>query len=175
MTQISNFQGFTFKRADLSEAETIWSIFQQAIEKRKLEGSDQWQDGYPNLQVIKNDIEKGVGYIALDGTNEIVGYLALIFELESAYEDIKDQWLQDIPYAVVHRIAVSQTKYYKGLASWMLQQTEPICREKSYRSLRADTNFDNIGMLRVFEKLGFIYCGEALVRGLPRKAFEKLL
>lgn len=175
MDQNLNFQSFDIKKAEPSQAETIWSIFQQAIEKRKTEGSDQWQDGYPNLQVIKEDIEKGFGYVALNESKEIVGYLALIFEIESAYEAIKEQWLKDIPYGVIHRIAVSQTNYYKGLASWMLQAVEPICRENSYFSLRADTNYDNIGMLRVFEKMGYIYCGEAIVRGYPRKAFEKLL
>jgi len=175
MNQNLNFQSFDIKKAELSQAETIWSIFQQAIEKRKTEGSDQWQDGYPNLQVIKNDIEKGFGYVALNDEKEIVGYLALIFEIEPAYESIKEQWLKDIPYAVIHRIAVSQTNYYKGLASWMLQAIEPISRANSYLSIRADTNYDNIGMLRVFDKMGYTYCGEAIVRGNLRKAFEKLL
>ena len=30
-------------------------------------------------------------------------------------------------------------------------------------------------MLKILEKLGYTYCGEIVVRGTPRKAFEKLL
>jgi hypothetical protein len=32
--------------------------FQQAIARRKADGSNQWQDGYPNPEVILNDITK---------------------------------------------------------------------------------------------------------------------
>jgi hypothetical protein len=30
----------------------IWIILQQAIARRKADGSNQWQDGYPNPEVI---------------------------------------------------------------------------------------------------------------------------
>ncbi|KKO92947.1 GCN5 family acetyltransferase, partial [Sphingobacterium sp. Ag1] len=42
-------------------------------------------------------------------------------------------------------------------------------------SIKVDTNFDNGGMLHVFEKFGYHYSGEVHFRGASRKAFEKLL
>jgi len=44
------------RKALPSEAEIIWNILQQAIERRRKDGSRQWQDGYPNLEVVKMDI-----------------------------------------------------------------------------------------------------------------------
>jgi hypothetical protein len=35
-----------------------FDILQQAIARRKADGSNQWQDGYPNPEVILNDITK---------------------------------------------------------------------------------------------------------------------
>jgi len=59
------FSGFIFRKAEKHEAERIWGIMQEAIDKRKEEGSSQWQDGYPNLEVVKQDIERGYGFIHL--------------------------------------------------------------------------------------------------------------
>ena len=42
-------------------------------------------------------------------------------------------------------------------------------------SIKADTNFDNLAMISIFEKIGYTFCGEVYFRGSPRKAFEKTL
>ena len=54
-----------FRKAFPSDASRIWEILQQAILKRKEEGSNQWQDGYPNSEVIKKDISKEIGYVLI--------------------------------------------------------------------------------------------------------------
>ncbi len=172
---LEQFSGYTFRKAEPHEATAIWSIIQEAIAKRKEEGSSQWQDGYPNLDVVKLDIEKGQGYVSLNEAGELTGYLALIYDGEPAYEAIADQWLTNRPFSVVHRIAVSQEKYVKGQATWMLEEAEKESLKNGFLSLKVDTNFDNVGMLRVLEKLGYVYCGEVYFRGSERKAFEKKL
>ena len=48
-------------------------IIQQAIQRRKEEGSNQWQDGYPNPEVIQNDLDNGHGFVLTDG-NTVIGY-----------------------------------------------------------------------------------------------------
>ena len=42
----------SLRKANYEDTTRIWEILQQAIEKRKEEGSDQWQDGYPNMDVM---------------------------------------------------------------------------------------------------------------------------
>jgi len=58
---------YTFRKAEISETAPIWKLLQQAILRRKNDGSNQWQDGYPNLNVVKNDIEKGYGFVLIEG------------------------------------------------------------------------------------------------------------
>jgi len=60
---------YYFRKAELSEIASIWEILQQAIQRRKEDGSQQWQDGYPNPEVIQKDIEKGEGFVLADGEN----------------------------------------------------------------------------------------------------------
>ena len=42
-------------------------------------------------------------------------------------------------------------------------------------SIRVDTNYDNIPMLKLLAALEYQYCGEVYFRGSARKAFEKVL
>lgn len=57
----------------------------------------------------------------------------------------------------------------------MMRKTEEIVRDKKIYSVKVDTHHDNIGMLRVFDKLGYVYCGTVYFRGSARRAYEKVL
>lgn len=164
-----------FRKAVEQDLENVWQIFQEAIFKRKQGGSIQWQDGYPNSDSILQDIQSGNGYVALSNEGVVVGYTALIFDIEPAYEIIKGEWKSNQPYAVIHRLAVSQSNPIKGLGTFIMQKSEEISVDKDVFSLRADTNFDNLSMLKIFEKLGYSYCGLVYFRGGECRAFEKLL
>ncbi|WP_337966892.1 GNAT family N-acetyltransferase [uncultured Flavobacterium sp.] len=162
------------RKADISEVSVIWTIIQDAIEQRRQEGSSQWQDGYPNELSITNDIKNGYGYV-LTENETILCYSAIIFDKEPAYEDIEGKWLTNGDYGVVHRVAVSKLAKGKGIATKLFKNIEGLCLEKNIHSIKVDTNFDNIPMLKILDKLDYTYCGEVYFRGAARKAFEKKL
>jgi GNAT superfamily N-acetyltransferase len=165
---------YHFRKATQEDIAQIWTILYQAILRRKADGSEQWQDGYPNMDVIKNDINKGVGFVLLEG-DTIIGYYAIIVNDEPVYEKIEGRWLTQDDFVVVHRLAVSEKYLGKGFATKICKWIEEYAISINIKSIKADTNFDNIAMLRIFEKLGYIYCGEVYFRGQQRKAFEKVL
>ncbi|MFC2271557.1 MAG: GNAT family N-acetyltransferase [Capnocytophaga ochracea] len=167
-------ENVTLRIAMPQDTPAIWAILSAAIERRKADGSNQWQDGYPNEEVIANDIAHQYGYVLTEG-DEILGYVALLINNEPAYEAIKGKWLINADFMVFHRVAISPDHLGRGLAKFLLQKIEEIAHNKGIPSLRADTNFDNAPMLHLFEKLGYKYCGEVTFRGTPRKAFEKKL
>lgn len=165
---------YTFRQAGAGDIPQVWEILEQAIQRRKEDGSSQWQDGYPNLSVVKSDIEKGVGYVLADG-DAITGYCAVMINDEPEYAKLKGNWLTNGDFVVYHRVAIAGHYLGRGLAQRMIQHVEDFALEHNIYSVKADTNFDNAGMLRIFEKLGYTYCGEVMLRGAPRKAFEKVL
>lgn len=165
---------YSFRRAQADDASPIWEILSDAIQRRKEDGSQQWQDGYPNPAVVKADIEKGNGYVLVDG-EIIAGYCAVMINDEPEYAKIKGEWLTDGDFVVYHRVAVGENYLGKGLAQKMLLHIEDFARKHNIQSVKADTNFDNAGMRYIFEKLGYSYCGEVTFRETPRKAFEKVL
>jgi GNAT superfamily N-acetyltransferase len=165
---------YHFRKAEISEIPQIWDILQLAIVRRKEEGSDQWQDGYPNPEVVQKDIEKGAGFVLTEGET-IVGYCAVLINDEPEYAKIEGKWITNDDFVVFHRVAISEKYLGKGCAKKMIDSIEDFAIQNNIYSVKADTNFDNIAMMKVFEKLGYTFCGNVYFRGGKRKAYEKVL
>lgn len=165
---------YAFRKAEIADLHPIWGILQQAIIRRKEDGSDQWQDGYPNPDVIRKDVERGAGFVLTD-KNTIIGYVAVLVNDEPEYAKIEGEWLTNGDFVVAHRIAVSENYAGKGLAKRILGFVEDFAVSNHINSIKADTNFDNIAMMKTFEKLGYVYCGEVYFRGSARRAYENVL
>ena len=162
------------RKAVLADVERIEQIILQAKERMRLRGSRQWQDGYPAVGNIVDDIEKEYGYV-LCHDNNVIAYAAIIFDGEQAYNSIAGNWLSDQRYVVVHRLAVADEMTQRGIAGLFLKKTEELSCRNNVFSFRIDTNFDNLYMLKILKKSGFTYCGEVLYESGVRMAFEKML
>jgi ribosomal protein S18 acetylase RimI-like enzyme len=163
-----------FRKAIDADLPQIWEILQQAIQRRKKEGSNQWQDGYPNPDVIQNDLKNGYGFVLAQG-DLILGYTAILINDEPEYDKIEGKWITNDDFVVFHRVAISENQLGKGYAKKMMLSIEEFALAKNIYSIKADTNHDNEPMKSLFEKLGYIYCGQVYFRGSPRKAFEKVI
>ncbi|MDR0541054.1 MAG: GNAT family N-acetyltransferase [Dysgonamonadaceae bacterium] len=162
------------RKAETTDVVRIWQIILQAKEQMRLRNSRQWQDGYPAVENIIHDIANGYGYV-LFVHNEVIAYAAVIFTGEPAYEHIQGQWLSEQPYVVVHRLAVADERKRQGVATLFMQKIAELSRRKGVYSFRADTNFDNLYMQKIFAKSGFVYCGEVLYDKNRRMAYEKII
>lgn len=171
MTQNNTIE---FRKAEISDKDIIWEIIQQSIERRRIDGSKQWQNGYPNEQTVESDIAKNFGFV-LTVNDEIAVYVALIFNDEPAYSTIDGAWLTNGEFVVIHRVAVSEKFAGQGLAKKLFDVIEDYVKSQNVHSIKVDTNFDNYAMLKILENKGYIYCGEVLLNSGMRKAFERVL
>lgn len=167
-----------FRLANKSDVEEILNIIQEGQKFFKENGIDQWQNGYPNRETVLNDIDNVESYVLIDDENIIEGVCVISFREEITYNKIYDgEWIGgDIPYGVVHRIAVRSSLKKKGFGSIMFKEAERICRERKITSLRVDTHEDNKPMQGLVKKNGFTYCGVIYLRdGAKRIGFEKFV
>lgn len=162
------------RKAHQEERSVIWNILQQAIQQRKSDGSDQWQNGYPNEETVQDDLNKDFAYVLVDH-NHVIAYAAIIFGIEPAYNDIKGKWLTNGDYVAVHRVATANEVKGKGVATTLFTLIEELCLSRNIFSIKIDTNFDNAPMLRIMDKLNYTHCGEIFFGGAPRMAYEKVL
>ena len=164
-----------FRKAAASDIEGIIKIIKQAQDYFKENGVNQWQNNYPNIETIKQDIKNGYGYV-LEDNGEIIGTVAVSFDGEKTYDVIYDgEWLSNGEYAVIHRMAVSNSHKGKGLSSMIMKYIEEICLDRNVHSIKIDTHDGNISMQRVIKKNDFKYCGIIYVDDKSRRlAFEKV-
>ncbi len=114
---------YQFRKAKNSEATQIWNILQSAIKRRKVEGSNQWQDGYPNMEVVIKDIDSGEGFVLTENDN-IIGYTAVLINNEPEYLNIEGKWLTNEDFVVFHRVAISEKYLRKGIDHAMSEDSK---------------------------------------------------
>lgn len=128
---------------------------------------EQWTNGNPRQELFETDIRNGNSYVCVDADGMVKGTFAFIRGIEPTYLKIYGgSWLNDAPYAVIHRIAGTADSH--GLADacldWCYQQLP---------NLRIDTHRDNKIMQHILLKHGFSYCGIIyLADGSERLAYQ---
>lgn len=101
---------------DLDEIMLLLSQARAAIARL---GIDQWQDGYPEREQIRADIEAGAG-VAFVREGRVAGYMALQTAPEPVYARIDGAWRCAGPYLTVHRMAIADGFRGGGLSVEML-------------------------------------------------------
>lgn len=165
-----------FRKAVESDMDGIMNIFRQAQAFLRENGVNQWQNGYPNPDTIRDDLENHYGYVLAE-EDKVLGTAAVSFDGEKTYQCIhQGQWISRHDYAVIHRMAVDNQCRGKGLSSIMIKNIEEICLKKGVHSIRVDTHRGNLPMQKVMKKNGFAYCGLIYLEdNSERMAFEKIL
>ncbi len=137
---------------------------------------DQWQDGYPTQEIISSDILCRNNYI-VEYNGIVVANFVLSFDGEPTYREIKGKgWLNENPYAVIHRIAVADECRRKGIAREILHYAEEVCAERNIKDIRIDTHRDNAAMRSLLKKMGYTHCGRiTLESGAYREAYQKIV
>lgn len=136
--------------ADLPRLQEIYEIARRFMATTG--NPNQWTDGYPIDELLLDDIRQGDSFVWLS-EDRIVGSFVLRSGDDPTYTKIYDgAWLNDEPYATIHRIASSGE--VKGLFAKTIEYALT-----QYEHLRIDTHRDNRVMQHVIEKAGFSYCG----------------
>lgn len=137
---------------------------------------DQWQDGFPNAEIITKDIENGNAHLVVHN-GKVVGFGVLIFGKEPTYEKIyKGKWQSSDPYATIHRVVVHRDHKGKGISRFLFAHFEMQCILNDTSWIRIDTHEKNTPMNRLIAGTGFIRSGAIYVRPkAERTVFEKKL
>lgn len=130
---------------------------------------NQWNENYPSLEIIQNDIDRQQCYV-VEQNNHIVATFVLAKGTDPTYQHIEQgKWLNnELPYATIHRIASDYGVKHIGrfIINWCQTQIE---------NLRADTHRDNLVMQHLLATTGFKYCGIIYVaNGTERLAYQWL-
>ena len=165
-----------FEKAASCRIDSIMPLFDSARLYMAEHNIPQWQDGYPQRELIENDVENGNGYVLLH-KGRVVGYSTLFFGNDLTYSYIENgKWRNDRPYVTMHRVAVADDCKGMGLMGKFVSSFADMAKAQGIFDLRGDTHEINRSMRRAFEKNGFEYCGVIyLENGEPRVAYHKII
>lgn len=155
------------RQAKLEEINEILEVFEAAKKIMRENGNfAQWNDGYPSRELLTEDIGQGYLFV-VEIEEKIEAVFALIEGEDPTYIKIDGDWINDYPYATIHRVASRGRK--KGILSKIFEYSNEV-----YSNLKIDTHEDNLIMQHLVKKFGFIYCGIIYVAdGSPRLAYQK--
>src|SRR5690625_280736 len=126
----------------------------------------QCEAGYPADEVILEDIRQKAAHVCVDDKGNIIGVLSVFTDPDPTYKNIEGAWLNDKPYATIHRIATNGQ--VKGTGQYCIEWVQ-----NQYDNVRIDTHENNEQMKYIVKKLGFEYCGVIyLANGDARNAYQ---
>lgn len=155
------------RKASIQDIDILVQIYEDAKKFMHTHGNpNQWNNGHPNREDLLADIDEDTLYV-LEEDGQIQACFKFYIGEDPTYQYIDHgQWLNDLPYGVIHRVATRRLK--KGMGTKILD----ACK-KFHPNLKIDTHADNIYMQRLLEKNNFKYVGQIyLENGDPRRAYQ---
>lgn len=168
-TQILFRPAIAIRQSVMEDLPSIMKTYDTARQfMRKNGNAKQWINGYPQEDLICQDIESGHSYVCIKD-DQVLGTFFFMSGEDPCYNRIDNgHWSSDKPYAVVHRIASS------GQVHGILKKCLDYCSQTA-DYLRIDTHRDNIPMQSALKKYGFRECGVVYMEdGTERIAFDRL-
>ena len=169
------------RKAEENDLEDVLLITRQARNYLKKHRVDQWQDGYPEEQHFRVDMERGDLYVLTYG-GKACAYFSLSSRPEKTYDSLTDgKWSQpDDTYCVLHRCAVAAEFRGSGLSREMMKKVEELALSEGINVLRADTHKKNKAMQALLRDCGFSFRGNINVivgegHDARRQAFDKII
>ena len=158
------------RNADFEDLPMIFEIYESARRFMAEAGNPlQWGKTNPPRERTEEDVRDRKLYV-VESEGELLAVFYYNFADDPTYKVIYDgNWLNDLPYGVIHRIAVSDKARGKGVSGFCFDFALEDCK-----NLRIDTHKDNVPMQRALVKHGFTKCGIIhLANGDERIAYQK--
>ena len=163
------------RKAKINELDEIMKMYASCVDGMQKANIDQWDSTYPNRKIISEDIRNKSFYIFLIN-DKIIGGINIDKIQDKTYLDI--EWKdKSNKFLVVHRLAVRQEFWKKGIGNKLMIFAESLVKEKKLNSIRLDTYSSNPIAINFYLNLGYIKKGEIFLK--PNKneyyCFEKLI
>lgn len=151
----------------------VLKLLTDCLAAMRAAGIEQWDEVYPNVGVIENDIAAGALHIHTEA-GRITACITIDTTLDPLWQSL-DWSPHGTPAGAVHRLMVHPSRQGRGLAKMLMLHAEAVARQKGCRSLRLDSFVKNPAAIALYPRLGYRRTGTAQMRKGAFAGFEKLL
>ena len=142
------------RKAELEDLTSVKSLTEACAKSMKENGIFQWNEHYPSLEKLQEDIEKEELFL-LEENKELVGIIVLTSHMDEEYIPIEWLTLKDTKNLYVHRLATKPQQWGSGNGRKLMDFAEDFARKNSYDSVRLDTFSQNQRNQRFYEARGY--------------------
>jgi ribosomal protein S18 acetylase RimI-like enzyme len=163
------------RKANKTDLENIMKMYKSCVTGMVKNGIDQWDDAYPNTEIISEDLNVGTYYVAeMEGA--IIGGVNIDKNQDKTYLDINWEDKSD-SFLVVHRLGVKEEFWNKKIGKDLMLFTEKLVIEKGMKSIRLDTYSGNPKAMEFYRRLGYRELGTIDLKPNKDKyfCFEKII
>ena len=119
----------------------------------------QWDEIYPDKDILKEDITKNQMYIGKTD-NKIAVCFVLSEECDEEYKNGCRKYT-DSRFNVIHRLCVNPLFQNQGIAAKTLEYIENLSKSEGYDSIRLDCFTQNPYSRKLYDKAGYSITGYA--------------
>lgn len=166
-------QKLMFRNAQPEDLPRLLDLYLGSIELMRFQGIDQWDDVYPNEAVLEQDIVNQELYV-LEEEDGLAASIVLNEDQEPQYRYVDWQYHTG-KIGVIHRLCVDAGHQGRGCAKQMAKMAEQHFRKRECSAVRLDAFPKNQPAIRLYQSLGYEFCGRILLRKGVFHCFEKSL
>ena len=151
-----------FRRAGTDDLDALVALYGAAAQDMREKGIDQWDEYYPDREILTEDAESGDMTLGL-----LDGELACAYVVNREYEPEYElgAWEHtEGDFCVLHRLCVNPQLQGRGLARQAMARMEKNARDQGFDSVRLDVFSQNLHAQRLYERLGYRRTGEVRFR-----------
>ena len=151
-----------FRRAGTDDLDALVALYGAAAQDMREKGIDQWDEYYPDREILAEDVESGDMTLGL-----LDGQLACAYVVNREYEPEYElgAWEHtEGDFCVLHRLCVNPEMQGRGLARQAMARMEKTALEQGFDSVRLDVFSQNLHAQRLYERLGYRRTGEVRFR-----------
>tara|TARA_B100001057_G_scaffold168011_1_gene168733 strand:- start:1267 stop:1770 length:504 start_codon:yes stop_codon:yes gene_type:complete len=145
------------RKAKKYELDDIMQVYQSCVSGMIALGIDQWDESYPNREIIEQDLEIEDYYIGLID-NEIVAGIKIDSVQDPTYLTI--DWADKTNnFMVIHRLCSKTKVWSQGVGKKMMDFAECLAKKNNCVSIRLDTYINNPKAIAFYKSIGYKQLG----------------
>ena len=160
-------------QASPADLEETMALIRAAVKKMNEGGLFQWDEHYPNIDIITDDI-KARNLFKIPEKDRIAGVMVLNEQYPPEYDDLvwEDKGRR---FLCVHRLCVHPDFQGRGYSKKLMHFAEEHAKKNGRSSIRLDTYISNQRALALYDSLNYRRVGTVTFRMGVFQVFEKVL
>lgn len=163
------------RRANIADLNNIIVMYNSCVAGMIKNGIDQWDNSYPNKEIILQDLECETYYV-VEKNNNIIGGFNIDQNQDPTY--LAMNWKDNTnSFLVVHRLGIKQEYWGNGIGKKLMLFAEKVVKTRNLSSIRLDTYSGNQKAMVFYKKLGYTELGTIHLKPNKNKyhCFEKVI